>query len=40
MPIAVDFAAGMPGLSMPFLVSIYCWFAWEGSLLVRDLVRR
>ena len=30
----------MPGLSTPFLVSIYCWFAWEGSLLVRDLVRR
>jgi protein-S-isoprenylcysteine O-methyltransferase Ste14 len=25
---------------MPFLVSIYCWFAWEGGLLVRDLVRR
>jgi uncharacterized membrane protein YdcZ (DUF606 family) len=31
---------GMPGLSTPFLVSIYCWFAWEGGLLVRDLVRR
>ena len=30
----------MPGLSTPFLVSIYCWFAWEGGLLVRDLVRR
>jgi protein-S-isoprenylcysteine O-methyltransferase Ste14 len=27
-------------LSTPFLVSIYCWFAWEGGLLVRDLVRR
>jgi protein-S-isoprenylcysteine O-methyltransferase Ste14 len=30
----------MPGLSTPFLVSIYCWFAWEVGLLVRDLVRR
>jgi hypothetical protein len=30
----------MPGLSTPLLVSIYCWFAWEGGLLVRDLVRR
>ena len=30
----------MLGLSTPFRVSIYCWFAWEGSLLVRDLVRR
>jgi protein-S-isoprenylcysteine O-methyltransferase Ste14 len=30
----------MPGLSTPFRVSIYCWFVWEGSLLVRDLVRR
>jgi protein-S-isoprenylcysteine O-methyltransferase Ste14 len=30
----------MPGLSTPFLVSICCWFAWEGGLLVRDLVRR
>jgi hypothetical protein len=30
----------MPGLSTPFVVSIYCWFAWEGGLLVRDLVRR
>jgi hypothetical protein len=20
---------GMPGLSTPFVVSIYCWFAWE-----------
>jgi hypothetical protein len=29
----------MPGLSTPFLVSIYCWFAWEAGLLVRDLVR-
>src|SRR6266511_3129311 len=24
---------------VPFLVSIYCWFAWEVGLLVRDLVR-
>jgi protein-S-isoprenylcysteine O-methyltransferase Ste14 len=24
----------------PFLVSIYCWFAFELGLLVRDLVRR
>ena len=31
---------GVPGLSTPFLVSIYCWLAWEGGLLVRDLVRR
>jgi protein-S-isoprenylcysteine O-methyltransferase Ste14 len=31
---------GMPGLSRPFLVSIYCWFAWEVGLLVRDLVQR
>jgi protein-S-isoprenylcysteine O-methyltransferase Ste14 len=30
----------MPGLSTPLLVSIYCWFAWEGGPLVRDLVRR
>ena len=30
----------MPGLSTPFLVSIYCWFAWELGLLIRDLVRR
>jgi hypothetical protein len=30
----------MPGLSTPFVVSIYCWFAWEVGLLVRDLVRR
>jgi protein-S-isoprenylcysteine O-methyltransferase Ste14 len=27
-------------LSTPFLVSIYCWFAMEIGLLVRDLVRR
>jgi protein-S-isoprenylcysteine O-methyltransferase Ste14 len=27
-------------LSTPFLVSIYCWFAFEVGLLVRDLVRR
>jgi protein-S-isoprenylcysteine O-methyltransferase Ste14 len=27
-------------LSTPFLVSIYCWFALEVALLVRDLVRR
>ena len=27
-------------MSTPFLVSIYCWFAWEMGLLVRDLVRR
>ena len=27
-------------MSTPFRVSIYCWFAWEGGLLVRDLVRR
>jgi protein-S-isoprenylcysteine O-methyltransferase Ste14 len=26
-------------LSTPFLVSIYCWGAWEVGLLVRDLVR-
>jgi protein-S-isoprenylcysteine O-methyltransferase Ste14 len=26
--------------STPFLVSIYCWFALEIGLLVRDLVRR
>jgi protein-S-isoprenylcysteine O-methyltransferase Ste14 len=31
---------GMPGLSIPFLVSIYCWFTWEVGLVVRDLVRR
>jgi protein-S-isoprenylcysteine O-methyltransferase Ste14 len=30
----------MPALSVPFLVSIYCWFALEVGLLVRDLVRR
>jgi hypothetical protein len=29
----------MPGLSTPLLVSIYCWFAWEVGLLVRDLFR-
>jgi protein-S-isoprenylcysteine O-methyltransferase Ste14 len=27
-------------LSTPFLVSIYCWFALEMCLVVRDLVRR
>jgi protein-S-isoprenylcysteine O-methyltransferase Ste14 len=27
-------------LSTPFLVSIYCWFALELGLVVRDLVRR
>lgn len=27
-------------LSTPFVVSIYCWFALEVGLLVRDLVRR
>jgi protein-S-isoprenylcysteine O-methyltransferase Ste14 len=27
-------------LSTPFLVSIYCWFAFEAGLVVRDLVRR
>jgi protein-S-isoprenylcysteine O-methyltransferase Ste14 len=31
---------GVPALSTPFLVSIYCWFALELGLLVRDLVRR
>jgi protein-S-isoprenylcysteine O-methyltransferase Ste14 len=30
----------MPALSTPFLVSIFCWFAFEMGLLVRDLVRR
>jgi protein-S-isoprenylcysteine O-methyltransferase Ste14 len=30
----------MPGLSTPFLMSIYCWFVFEVSLLVRDVVRR
>jgi uncharacterized membrane protein YdcZ (DUF606 family) len=40
MPSAVDTLQGMPGLSTPFLVSIYCWFAWEGGLLACDLVRR
>ncbi len=30
----------MPALSTPFLVSIYCWFALEVGLVVRDLVRR
>jgi protein-S-isoprenylcysteine O-methyltransferase Ste14 len=30
----------VPALSTPFLVSIYCWFALELGLLVRDLVRR
>jgi protein-S-isoprenylcysteine O-methyltransferase Ste14 len=27
-------------LSTPFQVSIFCWFAFEVTLLVRDLVRR
>lgn len=27
-------------MSTPFLVSIYCWFALEIGLLVRDLMRR
>lgn len=27
-------------LATPFVVSIYCWFALEVGLLVRDLVRR
>jgi protein-S-isoprenylcysteine O-methyltransferase Ste14 len=31
---------GMPGLSMPFVVSICCWCALEVGLLVRDVVRR
>ena len=30
----------MPALSTPLLASIYCWFALELGLLVRDLVRR
>jgi protein-S-isoprenylcysteine O-methyltransferase Ste14 len=30
----------MPALSNPLRVSIYCWFALEVGLLVRDLVRR
>jgi len=30
----------VPALSIPFQVSIYCWFAIEVVLLVRDLVRR
>jgi protein-S-isoprenylcysteine O-methyltransferase Ste14 len=30
----------MSALSTPFLVSIYCWFALEMGLVVRDLVRR
>lgn len=29
----------VPALSTPFLVSIFCWFALEMGLLVRDLVR-
>lgn len=29
----------MSGLSAPLRVSIYCWFALEVALLVRDLVR-
>ncbi len=27
------------GLSIPFVVSVYCWFALEIGLVVRDLVR-
>ena len=27
-------------MSAPFLVSIFCWFAFEVGLLIRDLVRR
>ncbi|MEW9533994.1 isoprenylcysteine carboxylmethyltransferase family protein [Microbispora sp. NPDC049125] len=30
----------MPALPTAFLVSIFCWSAFEGGLLVRDLVRR
>ncbi|WP_089015428.1 methyltransferase family protein [Micromonospora inositola] len=30
----------MSALSTPFQVSTFCWFAFEVSLLVRDLVRR
>lgn len=30
---------GMSALPVPFQVSIYCWLAFEISLLVRDLVR-
>jgi hypothetical protein len=40
MPSAVDYAAGMPWLSTPLLVSISCWLAWEVGLLVHDLVGR
>ena len=37
----MDYFAGMRAvLSVPFLVSIYCWFALEIGLVVRDLVRR
>src|SRR2546429_7224955 len=31
---------GMSALSTPFVVSMYCWFALEVGLVVRDLVRQ
>ncbi|WP_196279160.1 methyltransferase family protein [Catellatospora vulcania] len=33
------YVAGMYELSAPYQVSIFCWFAFEIGLLVRDLVR-
>ncbi|WP_344938098.1 hypothetical protein [Sphaerisporangium flaviroseum] len=30
----------MPVLPTPLVVSLYCWFAWEAGLVVRDLIRR
>jgi protein-S-isoprenylcysteine O-methyltransferase Ste14 len=35
----VDYFHDVSALSTPFRVSIYCWFALEIGLLVRDLVR-
>lgn len=36
-----DYVANVPPvLSTPFVVSLFCWFALEVTLVVRDLVRR
>jgi protein-S-isoprenylcysteine O-methyltransferase Ste14 len=36
----INYVAGVPVLSTPFQASIFCWFALEIGLLIRDLIRR
>jgi protein-S-isoprenylcysteine O-methyltransferase Ste14 len=36
----MNYVASMPVLSTPFQASIFCWFALETGLLIRDLLRR